>query len=223
MKRELTSQELLDRYVHSVKTLLPPEKMDDIAAEISSNLQSLIEDRSMQLGRELRVEEVSAILKQHGHPTVVASRYGDRPGLVLIGPGMFPFYWSTLRAILAVWVLVRVIAVFGFRAPAGSVLVYLSRDIMVGCGAMETGESASRAASAPAARDCATAANPEVHGWGRGDLLSCDGSVLARDVLGVGPGRDLQPTGNRLRDAAALLASGIALDFSVLAELYALC
>jgi hypothetical protein len=43
MKRELTKRELLDRYVHSLKELLPPEKMDDIAAEISSNLQSLIE------------------------------------------------------------------------------------------------------------------------------------------------------------------------------------
>ena len=54
MKRELTSQELLDRYVHSVKTMLPPDKMNDIAAEIRSNLQSLVEDRAAQLGRELR-------------------------------------------------------------------------------------------------------------------------------------------------------------------------
>ncbi len=68
MKRELTNQELLDRYIHSVKTLLPPGKMDDIAAEVRSNLQSLVEDRSAQLGRELSPEEMSAILKQHGHP-----------------------------------------------------------------------------------------------------------------------------------------------------------
>jgi len=79
MKRKLTKQELLDRYVYSVQTLLPPDKMDDIAAEIKSNLQSLIEDRAMEVGRELRLEEVSAILKQHGHPKAVASRYGDRP------------------------------------------------------------------------------------------------------------------------------------------------
>ena len=134
MKRELTKRELLDRYVHSVKELLPPDKMDDIAAEISSNLQSLIEDRAIEVGRELCLEEVSAILKQHGHPKVVASRYGDRPGRVLIGPALFPFYWSTLRGIFAVWVLVRVIAALVFRgtAPGGSLLLYLSRDIMVG-------------------------------------------------------------------------------------------
>jgi hypothetical protein len=51
MKRELTNQELRDRSVHAVKMLLPPDKMDDIAAEIRSNLQSL-EDEAMQLGRD---------------------------------------------------------------------------------------------------------------------------------------------------------------------------
>src|SRR5579862_1739586 len=135
MKRELTNQELLDRYIFSVKMGLPPDKVDDIAAEIRSNLQSLVEDRAMQLGRELRPDEVSTILKQHGHPKVVASRYGDRPGRALIGPGLFPFYRSTLRGILAVWVIVRAIgAAFAFPGtePAGSILLYLSRDIVVG-------------------------------------------------------------------------------------------
>ncbi len=80
MKRELTNQELLDRYIHSVKMGLPLDKMEDIAAEIRSNLQSLVEDRAMQLGRELNLEEVSAILKQHGHPIHVAGRYRERPG-----------------------------------------------------------------------------------------------------------------------------------------------
>ncbi len=47
MKLELTNQELLDRYIQSVKTMLPPDKMEDIAAEIRSNLQSLVEDRAI--------------------------------------------------------------------------------------------------------------------------------------------------------------------------------
>jgi hypothetical protein len=79
MKRELTNQELLDRYVYSVRTLLPSDQMDDIAAEIRSNLESLVEDRSTQLGRALSPDELSAILKQHGHPMVVAGRYRDQP------------------------------------------------------------------------------------------------------------------------------------------------
>ena len=134
MKRELTNQELLDRYIHSVKTLLPPDQMDDIAAEISSNLQSLVEDQAMQVGRELSPNELSAILKQHGHPMVVASRYRDRPGRGLISPDLFPFYWFTLRAIFGLWVTVRVIiAVFQFQgtAAAGSILLRLGRDILL--------------------------------------------------------------------------------------------
>jgi len=134
MKRELTNQELLDQYIHSVKMLLPPDKMGDIAAEIRSNLQSLVEDQAMQLGRELSLEEMSAILKQHGHPMVVASRYRDQPGRGLISPELFPFYWFTLRAIFGLWVTVRVIiAVFEFQgtATAGSILLRLGRDILL--------------------------------------------------------------------------------------------
>jgi hypothetical protein len=134
MKRELTNQELLDRYVQSVKTLLPPEKMDDIAAEVRSNLESLVEDRAAQLGREPSLEEMSAILKQHGHPVVVASRYRDQPGRGLISPELFPFYWFTMRAIFGLWVTVRVIiAVFQFQgtATAGSILLRLGRDILL--------------------------------------------------------------------------------------------
>jgi hypothetical protein len=134
MKRELTNQELLDRYVHAVEMLLPADKMDDIAAEISSNLQSLVEDKAMQLGRELSPEEVSAILKQHGRPILVASRYRDRPARGLISPELFPLYWFTLRAIFALWVAIRVIvAVFTLQGTktAGSVLLLFGRDILL--------------------------------------------------------------------------------------------
>ena len=33
MKRELTNQELLDRYIYSVKMTLPPSQTNDIAEE----------------------------------------------------------------------------------------------------------------------------------------------------------------------------------------------
>jgi hypothetical protein len=134
MKQELTNQELLDRYIHSLKILLPPDKMEDIAAEIRSNLQSQVEDRATQLGRELRPDEVSAILKRHGHPMVVASRYRDPAARGLISPDLFPFYWFTLRAVFALWVTIRVIvAVFVLQgtATAGSVLPRLGRDIVL--------------------------------------------------------------------------------------------
>jgi hypothetical protein len=114
--------------------LLPPDKMEDIAAEISSNLESLVEDQSAKLGRELRPDEVSAILKQHGHPMVVAGRYRDGPARGLISPELFPLYWFTLRAIFGTWTTVRVIiAVFEFQGTAtgASILLRLGRDILL--------------------------------------------------------------------------------------------
>ncbi len=134
MKPELTNQEVLDRYIHSFRMMLPPDKMEDIAAEIRSNLESLAEDRAAELGRELSLAEMSAILKQHGHPMVVASRYRDRPARGLISPDLFPLYWFTLRAIFALWVAIRaIVAVFTLQgaATAGSVLRLLGRDVLL--------------------------------------------------------------------------------------------
>ena len=247
MKPELTNQELLDRYIHSVKMLLPPDKMDDIAAEIRSNLQSLIDDQSMQLGRELRPDEVSAILKQHGHPMVVASPYRDRPGRGLISPELFPLYWFTLRAIFGVWVTVRVIiAVFEFQgtATAGSILLAWTRHLAGGIlhrrgrhsivrrlgihgvqipifAEVEAGVVACCPASHPATE--ATKAGGSDYWRGGVAHLLYDGSVLALDVLGMGRTRRFQPVGGRLRDAAAHVAARIVRDFAVVAEPYALC
>ena len=117
-----------------MKMMLPPDKMEDIAAEIRSNLESLAEDRAAELGRELRPADMSAILKRHGHPMVVASRYRDPSARGLISPALFPLYWFTLRAVFGVWVTIRVIvAVFVLQgtATAGSVLPRLGRDILL--------------------------------------------------------------------------------------------
>ena len=134
MKRVLTNQELLDRYIHAVKMMLPHKKMDDIAAEVRSNLESQLEDQSAALGRELRIEEVSAILKQHGHPAKAAYRYRDEPKRGLISPALFSFYWFSLRTLLTLWLTVRlIVAVFTLQgaSPAGVVLFDLVRDVLL--------------------------------------------------------------------------------------------
>ncbi len=76
---QMTNQELLERYIHAVKILLPLNKRDDIAAEIRSNLLSLMEDEEALLGRPLHAAEVGAILQRTGYPILVASRYRDVP------------------------------------------------------------------------------------------------------------------------------------------------
>jgi hypothetical protein len=94
--------EILDRYLASVRSALPEAQRDDIINELSENLRSQIEDRESELGRPLTGAEVEAILKQHGHPMIVAGRYrqDDRSvsfGRELIGPTLFPFYLRVLK------------------------------------------------------------------------------------------------------------------------------
>jgi hypothetical protein len=91
--------DLLDRYLQAVRTYLPKSQQDDIIKELSENLRAQIEDQESERGRALSQDELAALLKKHGHPLVVASRY--RQVGHLIGPTLFPFYWFTMRIVLA--------------------------------------------------------------------------------------------------------------------------
>ena len=97
--------QLLDRYLTAVKFWLPKTQRDDIAAELAANLQAEIDDRAAELGRPLTEPETAAILKQHGSPVVVASRYQQENrtvnfGRQFIGPIVFPFYWIAVKVTL---------------------------------------------------------------------------------------------------------------------------
>ena len=88
--------EILDQYLKSVRSCLPAAQRDDIINELSENLRAQVEDKEGTLGRSLNEGEVEAILKQHGHPLIVASRYRQDQrsvafGPQIIGPVLFPF------------------------------------------------------------------------------------------------------------------------------------
>lgn len=89
--------ELLERYLRAVKFFLPHRQQDDILRELSENILSQMEDKAAELGRPLSENERAAILKQHGHPFLVASRFRNAPVPYLIGPIVFPFYWFVLK------------------------------------------------------------------------------------------------------------------------------
>ena len=89
--------ELLERYLRAVKFFLPRREQDDILRELSENILSQMEDKSSEFGRPLNEGEQAAILKQHGHPFIVASRFRNTRVQYLIGPVVFPFYWFVLK------------------------------------------------------------------------------------------------------------------------------
>ena len=92
--------DLQERYLHAVRWALPAAKADDIVAELRDVLASRQEDREEELGRPLTAQESSALLKDFGHPLVVAARY--RPRQWLIGPDVFPFYFFVARIVVLI-------------------------------------------------------------------------------------------------------------------------
>jgi hypothetical protein len=94
--------EMLDRYLKAVQSCLPEAQREDIVNELGENLRSQIEDKEATLGRPVSEAEVEAMLKQHGHPLIVAGRYRQDQrsvafGRQWIGPVLFPFYVRVLK------------------------------------------------------------------------------------------------------------------------------
>jgi hypothetical protein len=92
--------DLIDRYLHAVRRNLPAAKANDIAAELRDDLMTRKEDREEALGRPMSRDETAALIKEFGHPLIVASRYRQQQWL--IGPEVFPFYIFVMRIVLLI-------------------------------------------------------------------------------------------------------------------------
>ena len=93
--------DFLDRYLAAIGRELPEKQRADITAELRDVLMNRVEEREAELGRPLDGKELEALLHDYGHPLVVAGRY--RSLQYLIGPEIYPFWWKTLKVVLA-WV-----------------------------------------------------------------------------------------------------------------------
>jgi hypothetical protein len=100
--------DMLERYLQAVRKNLPKSRQGDIIRELRDNLLSEIEDKEGALGRPLTPDEMEGVLKSHGHPIVVATRY--LPQRHLIGPAVFPFYRYVLEKALLVGLLIYTIS-----------------------------------------------------------------------------------------------------------------
>ena len=96
---------LLDRYLDAVRFWLPREQQDSIIAELGDDIRSQIEETEASMGHRLSEDELAALLKQRGHPMLMAGRY--LPQRSLIGPLLYPAYVVALRVVV-LWVLIPV-------------------------------------------------------------------------------------------------------------------
>lgn len=112
--------ELVERYVQAVAGYLPGTQSGDIIAELKDSLLSKLEDREAELGRPMTVDEQGALLKQHGHPMLVASRY--LPQQQLIGPTVYPYWRFGAQVIVTVLAIIYgILAVIAIANQADSV------------------------------------------------------------------------------------------------------
>jgi hypothetical protein len=92
--------ELIDRYLQAVNLALPRKQRNDVIKELSDEILSQVEEKETALGRPLTIAEQAALVKQFGHPMMLAARY--RKQQYLISPAVFPIYWLVLRLVLVV-------------------------------------------------------------------------------------------------------------------------
>lgn len=110
---------LIDQYLRAVALLLPKDKREDIVSELRELILSKIEARESELGRTLTDDEIEAVLREIGHPLVVASRYREGPQHV-VGPTLYPYWVFAVKAAIALQVVIAGV-VFLVRALTGDV------------------------------------------------------------------------------------------------------
>ncbi len=115
--------ELIDRYLQSVKWMLPLKQRDDVIRELSDEVLSQVEEKETALGRPLTEDEQAALLKQMGHPMLLASRY--RKQRYLIDPTIFAIYWIVLRLVLVVVFLAMAVAAVAVAATGKGLVAAL--------------------------------------------------------------------------------------------------
>tara|TARA_R110002167_G_scaffold63058_8_gene177897 strand:- start:1044 stop:2144 length:1101 start_codon:yes stop_codon:yes gene_type:complete len=110
--------DMIDRYLNAVAAQLPADDRADIIAELRDLILSRFEAKEESLDRPLTEDEQEEILREIGHPLVVAARYRKGPQ-ALVGPELFPYWLFGVKAGLLILAAVQALALL-VRVLAGS-------------------------------------------------------------------------------------------------------
>jgi len=109
-------------YVRVLRLFLPRAERDDIINELRDEYCSQVAELERTRSRRLTESERAVVTRQFGHPLARAARYWRQQHL--IGPGLFPFYWPAVAALLllnAVLHGVSAAVAFGLHRPSADV------------------------------------------------------------------------------------------------------
>lgn len=120
--------DLIEEYLKAVAVLLPRSQRDDIVAELRDMILTRVEAREEDLGRPLKPDEVEAVLREIGHPLVVAARYGEGPQHV-VGPMLYPYWLFGVKVALAIMAIVALVVFVTTSLGSGDVAYGLGRAL----------------------------------------------------------------------------------------------
>jgi len=123
--------DLIEAYLPAVAALLPRGQREDIVAELRDTILSRKEERESSLGRPLTPDETEALLREIGHPVVVAARYGEGPQHV-VGPMLYPYWLFAVKAVLLIQAVVAAIVFLSVGLATGDVGYGFVRALAVG-------------------------------------------------------------------------------------------
>lgn len=112
--------DLLEDYLRAVSRLLPAAKRDDIIAELRDEILTRIETKEEELGRALTPDETEQLLRDIGHPIVVAARYRDEPQYA-VGPALYPFWGFAIRLAILIQLVISALVLFGRIVGGGDI------------------------------------------------------------------------------------------------------
>ena len=96
---------LKERYLKAVAAQLSGKTRDDIIAELDDAIMTRMEAREAELGRPLTEADEEAVLRQTGHPLIVAAQYGSGPHHV-VGPELYPWWMFGVKVGLTLLALI---------------------------------------------------------------------------------------------------------------------
>ncbi|WP_208586876.1 HAAS signaling domain-containing protein [Gracilibacillus suaedae] len=89
--------EMIDRYIYAVTQKLPQSQRKDIAEELRSLIEDMLEERVQ--GENVTVNDVEEVLMELGNPRQLAQKYKGTKNY-LIGPELFDSYMLVLKIVL---------------------------------------------------------------------------------------------------------------------------
>lgn len=122
---------LVDDYLRATAHLLPKDQREDIIAELKDTLLTRIEGREAELGRPLTEDEVEAVLRDFGHPLVVAGRYRPGPQYV-VGPALYPYWVFGVKASISIGLAISALVFVAKALGGGNVATAFGQAVASG-------------------------------------------------------------------------------------------